>query len=212
MQVKQSTPSKVIFADEASPSTAPAVQATPSTPNTDTTTVTLPSTDDLYTDVFNFALSKIFLSTLMASLTTKGANLKEIRDCILTENEDRCKQISPYIHILWTDMHVKNGCVCIDDKIAIPQSIKEAYVEAIHATHQGSWGMTNMATHAWWPYMHRDIISKTAKCNPCVKIGKNLESIIPANKWAPLKLCKVPNEIIQIDFGGHIYNEKNQEV
>ena len=93
MQVKHSTPSKVRFADEAGPSTAPAVQATPSIPNTDTTTVTSPSTDDLYTDAFNFALSKIFSSTLMVSLNSKDAILKEIRDCILTENEDRCKQI-----------------------------------------------------------------------------------------------------------------------
>ena len=210
MQVKQSTPSKVRFADEACPSTAPAVQATPSTPNTDTTTVTSPSTDDLYTDAFNFA--KIFSSTLMASLTTKDAILKEIRDCILTENEVRCKQILPYIHTFWKDMHVKNGCVCIDDRIAIPHSIKEAYVEEIHPTNSNSWRMTDMATHAWWPYMHRDIISKTAKCNPCVKIDKNLKTIIPANKWAPLKLCKVSNEEIHIDFGGPIYNDKNQEV
>ena len=80
MQVKQSTPSKVRFADEAGPSSAPAVQATPSTPKIDTTTVASPSTDDLYTDVLNFALSKIFSSTLMASLTTKDAIFKEIRD------------------------------------------------------------------------------------------------------------------------------------
>ena len=60
--------------------------------------------------------------------------------------------------------------------------------------------------------MHRDIITKTANCNPCVKIGKILKYIIPANKWAPLKLCKVPNEEIQFDFGGPIYNEKNHEI
>ena len=172
MQVMQSIPSRVRFEDEAGPSTAPAVPTTPSTHNTDTTTVISPSTDDLYTDAFNFALSKIFSSTLMASLTTKDAIFKEIRDCILTENEDRCKQISPYIHTFWKDMHVKNGCVCIDDRIAIPHSIKEAYAEAIHATPSGSWGMTDMATHAWWPYMHRDKKTKTAKCNPCGKIVK----------------------------------------
>ena len=175
MQVKQSKLSKVGFADNAGPSTAPAVQATPSTPNTDITTVKPPSTNDLYTDAFNFALSKIFSSKLMASLTTKDAILKEVRDCILTENEDRCKQISPYIHSFWKDLHVKNGCVCIDERIAIPNSIKDAYVEAIHATQPGSWGMTDMATHAWWPYVHRDIITKTAKCNPCVKIGKKFK-------------------------------------
>ena len=56
-------------------------------------------------------------------------------------------------------------------------------------------------------HRYKDVI-----CNPCVKIGKNLKSIIPANKWAPLKLCKVPNEDIQIDIGGPIYNEKNQEI
>ena len=109
-------------------------------------------------------------------------------------------------------MHVKNGCVCIDDRIALPHAIKDAYVDAIHATHPGTWGMTDMATHAWWPYMHRDIATKTAKCNPCVKIGKKLKPIIPANKWAPLNLCKIPNEEIQIDFGGPIYNEKNQKI
>ena len=102
--------------------------------------------------------------------------------------------------------------MCIDDRITIPNSIKDAYVEALHATHPSSCGMTDMATHAWWPYMHQDIATKTEKCNPCVKIGKNLKSIIPADKWAPLKLCRVPNEEIQIDFGGPIYNEMNQEV
>ena len=212
MQVKQSAPSKVRFADEAGPSTAPAMQATPSTPSLDTTTVTSPSTDGLYTYAFNFAPSKISSSTLMSSLTTQDAILKEIRDCILTEKEDECKHISSFIHSFWKDLHVKNGCVCIDDRIATPNSTKDAYVEAIHATHPGSWGMIDMATHAWWPYMHRDIIIKTAKCNPCVKIGKNLKSIIPVSKRGPLKLCKVPNQEIQVDFGGPICNEKNQEV
>ena len=148
MQVKQWTPSRVKFADEAGPSSVQAVPATPITPTTDTTTVTSPSGDDLYLDSFNFALSKIFSSSLMASLTTKDAILKEIRDCIITENEDRCKQISPYIHSFWKDLHVKNGCVCIDDRIALPHAIKDAYVDAIHATHPGTWGMTDMATHA----------------------------------------------------------------
>ena len=155
LQIKQSTHSKVRFADEAGPSRAPAVSATPVTPNTDTTTITSPSVDDLYLDTFNFALSNIFSSTLMASLTTKDAILKEVRDCILTESEDRCKQISPYIHSFWKDLHVKNGCICFVDRIALPHAIKGAYFEAIHATHPGTWGMTDVATHAWWPYMHR---------------------------------------------------------
>ena len=149
LQIKHSTPSKVSFADEAGPSTAPSVAITPSTPNTDTKTVTSPSTDDLYTNAFQFALSKIFSSTLMASLTSKDATLKEIRDCILTDNEDRCRQISTYIHSFWKDLHDKNGCVCIDDRI----TRKDAYVEAIHATSRelgddGHGGTCMVAVHA----------------------------------------------------------------
>ena len=126
LQIEHSTPSKVRFADEAGPSTAPLVPATLSTPNTDTTTVTSPSTDELYTDAFNFNLSNIFSSTLMANLISKDAILKEILDCILTDNEDRCRQISTYIHSFWRDLPVRNGCVCIDDRIAIHNSVKNA--------------------------------------------------------------------------------------
>ena len=60
--------------------------------------------------------------------------------------------------------------------------------------------------------MHWDLLSKTANCKPCVKIGRILKFIIPSSQWAPLKWCKVPNQEIQIDFGGPIYNKKNQEV
>ena len=181
MQLKHSTPSKIRSANEAGPSTAPLVPATPSTPDMDTTTATSPSTDDLHTDAFNFVISKIFSSTLMAHLTSKDAILKEIRDFVQTNNEDRCRQISPYIHSFWKNLHLKNGCVCIDDWIAIPNSKKDVYVEAIYSKNPGIWGKTDMATHAWWPYIHRDIITKTAKCNPCVKIGKNLKSFLLAN-------------------------------
>ena len=69
-----------------------------------------------------------------------------------------------------------------------------------------------MVEHAWWPFMHRDLLSKTAEFNPSVKIGKNLNYMIPSSKWAPFKLRKEPNEENQLDFGGSIYNEKNQEV
>ena len=210
---QQTIRSKVRFADQARPSKAPQNTTTPSTPGMDKTHVTItPSSDDLYTDTFNFSLSKIYSRILMESLTSKVAILKEVKDSINTSNEKRCRQISPCIHSYGKDFHLKNGCVCVDDRIAFRNSNKDAYIEAIHAAHTGSWGMTGMPVHAWWPYMHRDLLSKTAKCNPCVKIGQNLKSINSSSKWAPFKLCKVPNEDIQLDFGGPIYNEKNQEV
>ena len=46
--------------------------------------------------------------------------------------------------------------------------------------------MTDMETHAWWPYMHREIITKTAKCNPCVKTDMETVrwgELIPDENW-----------------------------
>ena len=70
MQLKHSTPSKVRFADEAGPSTAPLVQATPSTPNTDTTTVTLPPIDGR----FQLCLVKDIVQYFNGEPHIKGCN------------------------------------------------------------------------------------------------------------------------------------------
>ena len=60
--------------------------------------------------------------------------------------------------------------------------------------------------------MHREILNKAAQCKPCTDIGKNLKPVIPASKWKPLLPCTEPNEEIQIDFGGPITNEKDQDI
>ena len=139
-------------------------QSTPmSTPNTST---------EIYGDAFNFAFSKIFMTKLLASLTNKDAMLKEVRDFVLTKNEERCRQISPYTHSFWPGLQIKSGCLCVDDKIALPHAIKVSYIYVLHSTNPGSWGITDMVLYAWWLYMNRDLLSKTAKCAPCIKIGK----------------------------------------
>ena len=60
--------------------------------------------------------------------------------------------------------------------------------------------------------MHREILNKAAQCKPCTDIGKNLKPVVPASKWKPLLTCTEPNEEIQIDFGGPITKEKDQDI
>ena len=72
----------------------------------------------------------------MSSLTSKDAILKEVRNFVITENEDRCRQISPFMNSFWKDLPVKNGCVHVDDRIAIPNSIKDAYVDSRHISRE----------------------------------------------------------------------------
>ena len=59
--------------------------------------------------------------------------------------------------------------------------------------------------------MHRETLNQAAQCKPCTGIGKNLKPVVPASKWKPLLNCSEPNEEKQIDFGGTITNEKDQD-
>ena len=184
---------------------------TPTSP-THSSNASTPLTPSPHVPTFDYIVSKIFSKSLIASLTSKDAVLKEVRDCILTNNEARLKAINPYIHSYWRDLHVRSGCVCIDEKVAIPNELREALTDDIHASHPGTWGMICMATHCWWPYMHRELIVKATECKPCTAIGKNLKSVIPAKQFTPHIPCVEPNQEIQIDFGGPIFDEKNNEV
>ena len=187
----------------------------PSTPGSNTTSHTdtppgsmIEEADDI---MFTETLNKVFSKKFLAILTGKDAILKEVRDCVIKNDADRLQEISPYLFSYWRDLSVKHGCVCLDERIAIPKSIKDALLEDIHSTHPGSFAMLSLAQNIWWPYIHRDILAKASECKARTDFGKNLKSVIPHRKWAPLPKCSEPNDEIHLDFGGPILNEKGIE-
>ena len=165
-------------------------------------------------EIFENNLNQLFTKSFLAVLTSKDAVTKEIRDCVIQDDEARCKdkEVSPDVHSFWKDLRVKSGSLCVDQRVAIPNSIKEAVLESMHMTHPSSWGMISLSQYAWRPYMHREILAKTSDCVTCTDIGKNLKRIVPKSEWYPHKACQEPNEEIQIDFGGPIKNDKDKDV
>ena len=135
-----------------------------------------------------------------------------MRDCILENDAQRCKEINPYLYSYWRDLYVRSRCVCVDEPVAIPHSKQDAVLESLHLTRPGSWGMITLGQYAVWPYMHREILNKAAQCKPCTEIGKNLKPIFLAWKRKHLLNCSEPNEEIQIDFGSPIKNENKQDI
>ena len=63
----------------------------------------------------------------------------------------------------------------------------------------------------WFPRIHREIVTLTQNCKPCIKIGKNLKPKIPKSKLANLPPLNEPNEEIQMDFAGPILDEQNND-
>ena len=163
-------------------------------------------------ELFENNLTQLFTKRFLAVLTSKDAVLKEVRDCAQQNDHQRCKEVNPYMFLNWRDLHVRSVCVCIDERVAIQHSIQDAVLESLHLTHPGSWGMIALGQYAFWPYLHREILNKASQCKPCSDIGRNLKPIVPASKWKPLLNCSEHNEEIQIDFGGPITNEKDQDI
>ena len=85
-------------------------------------------------------------------------------------------------------------------------------LEFLHLTQTGSWGMITIGQYTFWPYIHFENLNKAAKCILCTEIGKNLEAVIPASKYEPFVNCSEPNEDIQLDFGGLITSQKDQDI
>ena len=198
----------------ASPRVSFTDNATTSTPRRSSShsNLSTPLTDSPQVMSFERVVGKVFSKGLIASLTSKDAVLKEVRDCIIRGVEERLKALNPYLHSYWRDLHVTGGCVCMDEKVAIPNALKDALIDDLHASHPGSWGMICMAQHCWWPYMNRDLLVKAIECKSCTAIGKNLKSVIPAKQFKAHTPCINPNQEIQIDFAGPINNEKEHEI
>ena len=122
--------------------------ATTSTHHSNTQASSSPDNHDIELsreEIFENNLNQLFTKSFLAVLTSKDAVLKEIRDCVIQDDEARCKEVSPYVHSFWKDLHVKSGCLCFDHRVAIPNFIKEAVLESIQMTHPGSWGMISLS-------------------------------------------------------------------
>ena len=157
-------------------------------------------------------LDSIFNQDLIAAMINRDTVLPEIRDCIINEDQARCKSLSKQIHAKWGSLSVNNGCILVDNKLAIPNILKESVMDVLHSTHPGAWGMTELGQRLWWPFINRDLINKSKTCRPCTEFGKNLKSILRKSDWTPLPPSSEPNEEIQLDFVGPIFDGQGREV
>ena len=162
-----------------------------------------PPTSD---DQLSKQLEIVFNQQLNAAMINRDTVLREIRDCIINEDQALCKFLSKQIDAKWGSLRVNNGCILVDNKLAIPNILKESVLDVLHATHPGAWSMTELGQRLCWPFINRDLISKSKTCRPCTEFGKNLKNLIRKSDWTLLPPCSVPNENFQLDFGGPIFD------
>ena len=116
----QITPTRMHF-DEENESPAQNAQRVPDKTTFDTTRTpeSTPNTSaEIYMDSFNFALSRIFMRKLLAGLTAKGFILEEVRDCALTNKEERCNVITSTL----------SGAICTSNRAAFASTTRLRYL------------------------------------------------------------------------------------
>ena len=83
-------------------------------------------------------LDSIFNQHLIAAMINRDTVLREIRDCIINEDQARCKSLSNRIYAKWRNLSVNNGCILVDNILAIPNILKKSVMDVLHSTHPGA--------------------------------------------------------------------------
>ena len=131
------TKARVTFSENWPTNTTPGINNCSNTETTPSTTAVDTADDYRLTDIITLILSK----KPLVKITEKDATLKEVRDIVIRNDEERLKDISPYIYSYWRDISVKHGCLGREERIAISRAIKDAALEEIHSTRSGSFAI-----------------------------------------------------------------------
>ena len=157
-------------------------------------------------------LHKILGEEFIAEAKRSDPQSRSLLQIIQDKDWTTLKHFSRYWHSLKRDLGVTpSGCILCDGKLFIPTQLRKPIMNAIHRKHPGQTRMMHLANLIWFPRIHREIVTLTQICQPCIKIGKNLKTLIPKNKTSELPSLMEPNEEVQLDFAGPIIDEQHKE-
>ena len=98
----------------------------------------------------------------------------------------------------------------VDNRIAVPSSLRQAVLSHVHRAHPGQQAMIDAVSYLWWPKMHSQIIEKAEKCEACKKYGKNLKPLCRKAEQSDSIEPTCPNEEVQLDFAGPLFPEQTK--
>ena len=151
-------------------------------------------------------------SDVLLELTDEDPSLCLMkRELINRDYEEFCR-IDPYIKSFWHCGAVVDGCVVVDNRIAIHMCLRKPLLSRLHRSHAGQFAMVDAAQNIWWPRMHRDIVQLCKDCPQCTKFGKNLKANASFNSTKPLPLLSGPNEEFQLDYAGTLLDSNGNSI
>ena len=125
-------------------------------------------------------LHRVFGENFIAEATRNDPQSRNLLQIIEDKNWESLRHFSRYWHSLNRDLSTTPaGCILYDGKTYIPTQFRKLIMNSIHRNHPGHTGMMHLANIIWFPRNHREILTLTQNCQPCIEIGKNLKPVIP---------------------------------
>ena len=157
-------------------------------------------------------LPGLFDADLLAEFTAEDRFLGPMKRAIVNKDVTSFNKLRTYMAQFWSTAAVVNNCVVIDNKLAIPESLRQAVLTRLHRSHPGQEAMMTASEYLWWPFMNRQIIETCEKCRECTLFGKNLMPAATFNSAKSLPVLSGPNQELQLDFAGPILDEKGSKI
>ncbi|XP_054275642.1 uncharacterized protein K02A2.6-like [Macrosteles quadrilineatus] len=140
----------------------------------------------LYAESLFQISSTAITNQTIASATLNDSHLKSLMKTLQTSNED-----TPYTLL--------DGILFWQDRVVIPQSLKNSILRELHTTHIGITKMKQLARrYVYWEGMNHDIEDLVRSCEICAKLRNNPPKVIvhpwdqPHSNW----------ERLHIDYAG----------
>lgn len=160
------------------------------------------SHSDIATEYVNMILTDAVPKALglqdISQATANDPTLQKVIQC-LSSNWVKTPDIQPYFPIRH-DLTVQDGILLFNNRIVIPQSLREDVLALAHCGHQGiSKTKALLREKVWWPSMNSQVESAIQNCHPC--------QLTTASKSSaqPLQPTKMPDDswdTLAIDLQG----------
>ena len=116
--------------------------------------------------------------------------------------------MSKYYAQYTQDFQVKEGCLWMDEKLVVSNTLKKAVNNPLHYYQHGKSSMYEAAKDIWYPYFYRSLATIAGNCRECTLAGKNLKNMCSKGDVGKITEPKEPNESVQLDFWGQSTTQK----
>ncbi|KAK3107097.1 hypothetical protein FSP39_007098 [Pinctada imbricata] len=102
-----------------------------------------------------------------------------------------------------SELNAYNGCVTWENRVIIPNILREKVMAELHSGHIGIVKMKAIArSYIWWPKMDEAIEETCNACSGCKRV-QSAPSAAPVHPW---NLPPAPWYRLHVDFAGPFYN------